>query len=86
MDGLPIALAALGHRCMVISPRSSPHLISLVHGAGMNFVADWYDFFRLRSVLGGMGHKLLGVRPYGWKAGPSSQALALLLAFIIAAW
>ena len=21
MDGLPIALAALGHRCMVISPR-----------------------------------------------------------------
>ena len=23
MDGLPIALAALGHRCMVISPRSS---------------------------------------------------------------
>ena len=21
MDGLPIALAALGHRCMVVSPR-----------------------------------------------------------------
>ena len=33
MDGLPIALAALGHRCMVISPRSSALNAGKIRGA-----------------------------------------------------
>ena len=75
MDGLPIALAALGHRCMVISPRPSQHV---AHGQEASRKVEkfvcWRFFadvnvgaVRLRPVQGGVGHRLLELPADGWQ-------------------
>ena len=61
MDGLPIALAALGHRCMVISPRS----LGLECWKDPRGSEPPLAMFRLRPVQGGLGHGLLELRAHG---------------------
>ena len=96
MDGLPIALAALGHRCMVISPRSSALNAGKIRGAhslllpcsGYDQYKEAWDTGYWSSVpMGGKNESVHFFHTYKQKArchSSMARQLPLLLRFVLA--